>query len=190
MLAGLAQAKQRELWRSIHALGIPNVGMQTAKDLARHFKSLDSLRDAKHEDYLTFLRYNKKNGKAVYEAIIEGIRETIAGCILAYFKSPEHRDWVKIMADNGLNTSESSSPSTVTALAGKTFVLTGTLPTLGRDEAQGLIEKAGGKVSSSVSKKTDYVVAGEEAGSKLTKAQELGVAVIDEEALKRLLSQA
>jgi DNA ligase (NAD+) len=91
------------------------------------------------------------------------------------------------MRSAGLNLIEVASAATVAGVAGKTFVLTGTLPTLGRDEARDLIEKAGGKVSGSVSKKTDYVVAGEEAGSKLTKAQELGVAVIDEAALRALL---
>ena len=88
---------------------------------------------------------------------------------------------------SGLNLAEAAIASAVAGVAGKTFVLTGTLPTLGRDDARDLIEKAGGKVSGSVSKKTDYVVAGEEAGSKLAKAQELGVPVIDEEALRKLL---
>jgi len=187
MQAGLEQAKQRELWRAIHALGIPNVGMQTAKDLARHFKAMDALEAAKHEDFLRFLRYNKNNGKPVYDSIVEGVGEKIAKCILSFFSDPNHKLWVKTLRESGLNLAEAAQNSVLAEIAGKTFVLTGTLPTLGRDEARDLIEKAGGNVSSSVSKKTDYVVAGEEAGSKLAKAQELGVRVIGEDELLQLL---
>jgi DNA ligase (NAD+) len=93
------------------------------------------------------------------------------------------------MRKAGLNLIEKATAQSVTAVAGKTFVLTGTLPTLGRDEARDLIEKAGGKVSGSVSKNTDYVVAGEEAGSKLTKAQELGITILGEPELRKLLGE-
>ncbi|MEY4033965.1 MAG: hypothetical protein RL492_1159 [Verrucomicrobiota bacterium] len=185
MVAGLAQAKQRELWRAIHALGIPNVGMQTAKDLARHFQSMDALEAAKPSDLL-HTKVGKKGGVS-YESVISGVGVEVSESILSFFSDPNHRDWVQAMRSAGLNLIEAASAATVAGVAGKTFVLTGTLPTLGRDEARDLIEKAGGKVSGSVSKKTDYVVAGEEAGSKLTKAQELGVAVIDEAALRALL---
>ena len=185
MLAGLAQAKQRELWRAIHALGIPNVGMQTAKDLARHFKSMDALEAARSEDLLV-TKVGKKGGVS-YESVISGVGVEVSESILSFFSDPNHRDWVKAMRAAGLNLVEAAAAGSVEGVAGKTFVLTGTLPTLGRDEARDLIEKAGGKVSGSVSKKTDYVVAGEEAGSKLTKAQELGVAVIDEAGLRGLL---
>ena len=189
MMSGLAAAKQRELWRSIHALGIPNVGMQTAKDLARHFKSMDALESAQLEKFLIFLRYNKKTGEPIYDSVIEGIGDKVAHCILIFFKDPHHRDWVKVMRESGLNLIESNTTNSVSDIAGKTFVLTGTLPTLGRDEARDLIEKAGGKVSGSVSKNTDYVVAGEEAGSKLTKAQELGITILGEPELRKLLSK-
>ena len=185
MVAGLAQAKQRELWRAIHALGIPNVGMQTAKDLARHFQTMDALEAAKPSDLL-HTKVGKKGGVS-YESVISGVGVEVSESILSFFSDPNHRDWVQAMRSAGLNLIEAASAATVAGVAGKTFVLTGTLPTLGRDEARDLIEKAGGKVSGSVSKKTDYVVAGEEAGSKLTKAQELGVAVIDEAALRALL---
>ena len=189
MMSGLATAKQRELWRSIHALGIPNVGMQTAKDLARHFKSMDALESAQLEKFLIFLRYNKKTGEPIYDSVIEGIGDKVAHCILIFFKDPHHRDWVKVMRESGLNLIESNTTNSVSDIAGKTFVLTGTLPTLGRDEARDLIEKAGGKVSGSVSKNTDYVVAGEEAGSKLTKAQELGITILGEPELRKLLGE-
>ena len=185
MLAGLAQAKQRELWRAIHALGIPNVGTQTAKDLARHFKSLDALEAARSADLL-HTKVGKKGG-VTHEAVIPGVGVEVSESILSYFSDPNHRDWVRAMHAAELNLVEAATAAAVEGVAGKTFVLTGTLPTLGRDEARDLIEKAGGKVSGSVSKKTDYVVAGEEAGSKLTKAQELGVPVLDEAGLRKLL---
>ena len=185
MLAGLAQAKQRELWRAIHALGIPNVGTQTAKDLARHFKSLDALEAARSADLL-HTKIGKKGG-VTHEAVIPGVGVEVSESILSYFSDPNHRDWVRAMREAGLNLVEAAAAAAVAGIAGKTFVLTGTLPTLGRDEARDLIEKAGGKVSGSVSKKTDYVVAGEEAGSKLAKAQELGVPVLDEDGLRKLL---
>jgi DNA ligase (NAD+) len=185
MLAGLAQAKQRELWRAIHALGIPNVGTQTAKDLARHFKSLDALEAARSADLL-HTKIGKKGG-VTHEAVIPGVGVEVSESILSYFSDPNHRDWVRAMREAGLNLVEAAAAAAVAGIAGKTFVLTGTLPTLGRDEARDLIEKAGGKVSGSVSKKTDFVVAGEEAGSKLTKAQELGVPVLDEDGLRKLL---
>ena len=185
MMAGLEQAKQRELWRAIHALGIPNVGMQTAKDLARHFKSMDALESAQPGDLL-LTKVGKKGGVS-YESVISGVGVEVSESILSFFSDPNHRDWVKAMRAAGLNLVEAAAAGSVEGVAGKTFVLTGTLPSLGRDEARDLIEKAGGKVSGSVSKKTDYVVAGEEAGSKLTKAQELGVAILDEAGLRALL---
>jgi len=159
--------------------------MQTAKDLARHFKSMDALEAARSEDLLV-TKVGKKGGVS-HESVISGVGVEVSESILSFFSDPNHRDWVKAMRAAGLNLVEAAAAGSVEGVAGKTFVLTGTLPTLGRDEARDLIEKAGGKVSGSVSKKTDYVVAGEEAGSKLTKAQELGVAVIDEAGLRALL---
>ena len=186
MMAALEAAKGRELWRAIHALGIPNVGMQTAKDLARHFKSLDALAHAKPGDLLVTTVGAK--GGISHESVVSGVGAKVSESILAFFSDPNHRDWLKAMRKAGLNLEDAASEAAaVAAVAGKTFVLTGTLPSLSRDEARDLIEKAGGKVSGSVSKKTDYVVAGEEAGSKLDKAQELGVAVIDEAGLRKLL---
>ncbi len=185
MMAGLEQAKQRELWRAIHALGIPNVGMQTAKDLSRHFKSMDALESAQASDLL-ITKVGKKGGVS-YESVISGVGVEVSESILSFFSDPNHRDWVKAMRMAGLNLVEAAAAGSVEGIAGKTFVLTGTLPTLGRDEARDMIEKAGGKVSGSVSKNTHYVVAGEEAGSKLTKAQELGVAILDEAGLRKLL---
>jgi DNA ligase (NAD+) len=188
MMAGLEQAKQRELWRAIHALGIPNVGMQTAKDLARHFKSMDALEAAQYGYYIKPVYGVKGQRLKEVQNTIEGIGKKIAESITSFFSDPNHRDWVKAMRTAELNLVEVAAAGSVEGVAGKTFVLTGTLPTLGRDEARDLIEKAGGKVFTTVSKKTDYVVAGEEAGSKLTKAQELGVKVIDEATLRAILN--
>jgi DNA ligase (NAD+) len=159
--------------------------MQTAKDLARHFKSMDALEAAQPTDLLV-TKVGKKGGVS-YESVISGVGIEVSESILSFFSDPNHRDWVKAMRAAGLNLVEAAAAGSVEGVAGKTFVLTGTLPTLGRDEARDLIEKAGGKVSGSVSKKTDYVVAGEEAGSKLTKAQEIGVAILDEAGLRALL---
>ena len=188
MMAGLEQAKQRELWRAIHALGIPNVGMQTAKDLSRHFKSMDALETAQYGYYIKPVFGVKGQRLKETENVIEGIGKKIAESITSFFSDPNHRDWVKAMRAAGLNLVEAAAAGSVEGIAGKIFVLTGTLPTLGRDEARDLIEKAGGKVFSTVSKKTDYVVAGEEAGSKLTKAQEIGVKIIDETMLRAILN--
>lgn len=185
MVKSIVTAKNRELWRSIHALGIPNVGMQTAKDLARHFQSLDALAKAKLDDFL--ITHVGKKGGVSTESIISGVGVEVSKSITSFFSDPNHRDWVKMMQKAELNLIEKNSTQAVAAVAGKTFVLTGTLPSLSRDEARELIEKAGGKVSGSVSKITDFVVAGEEAGSKLTKAQELGIKVLDETGLRKLL---
>lgn len=186
MVAALESAKSRELWRAIHALGIPNVGMQTAKDLARHFKSLAALAEAKTED-LVITTVGAKGGIS-HESVVTGIGAKVSESILAFFSDPNHCDWLAAMRKAGLNLEDSAAAAAaVDGIAGKTFVLTGTLPVLSRDEARDMIEKAGGKVSGSVSKKTDYVVAGSEAGSKLDKAQELGVTVLDEAGLRKLL---
>ncbi len=188
LLAALEASKQRELWRLIHALGIPNVGMQTAKDLARHFRDLDQISSA---DYGQFRQQQRgKNGQLLKGEIslISGVGAVVAQSILSWFSDPAHRARIEALRAAGLNFFDQSSVSTAAGVAGKTFVLTGTLPTLGRDAAREKIEQAGGKVSGSVSAKTDFVVAGAEAGSKLAKAQSLGIAILDEPALLALLA--
>lgn len=175
LLEAIEASKRAELWRFIHGLGIPHVGAAAAKDLARTFGSLDRLANAQREDLL-----REK------ESVIGGIGETMVVALLAFFAEPRNKRVVDELIAVGV---QPVVPSTGSALAGKTFVLTGTLPTLTRDEATAKIEAAGGKVSSGVSKKTSYVLAGEEAGSKLEKARALGVAVIDEAEFKRLLGE-
>jgi DNA ligase (NAD+) len=173
LLTAIEASKTAELWRFINGLGIPHVGAAAAKDLARKFGGLEPLAAARYEDFI--------QEKA---SVIGGIGETMALAILAFFNEPRNRAVVNELVTAGVRP---TVPAAGNALAGKTFVLTGTLPTLTRDDATARIEAAGGKVSSAVSKKTHYVVAGEEAGSKLEKAQALGVPVIDEAELRRLL---
>jgi DNA ligase (NAD+) len=179
LLAAIAAAKQCELWRLIHGLGIPHVGVSASKDLAAHFRDIRKLAEAKREDFLL----------AKKESVIAGIGETMADAITGFFNQPHNRVLVDDLLAAGVQPqAPAAKAATGTALAGKTFVLTGTLPTLTRDAASAMVEAAGGKVSGSVSKKTSYVLAGAEAGSKLDKAKELGVPVIDEVEFRRLIS--
>ena len=177
LLAALEAAKRCELWRLIHGLGIPHVGVSAAKDLAAHFRDLEKLAGAKVEDFIA----NK-------ESVISGIGETMAVAITGFFSDKRNRALVEGLLEVGLKPVAPEKPvGGSTIFAGRTFVLTGTLPTLTRDEAAAMIEVAAGKVSGSVSKKTSYVLAGAEAGSKLDKAKELGVPVIDEAEFLRML---
>ncbi|WP_374406941.1 NAD-dependent DNA ligase LigA [Hydrogenophaga sp.] len=174
VLDALEKSKQTTLPRFLFGLGIRHVGEATAKDLARHFGGLDAIMDASVEQLLE----------------VRDVGPVVAESIRTFFEQPHNREVVEQLRACGL-TWEEGAPVERAAqtLAGKTFVLTGTFPTLKRDEAKELLEAAGAKVSGSVSKKTDYVVAGEEAGSKLDKARELGVAVIDEAAMLGLLGK-
>ncbi len=172
LLRAIEASKEAELWRVIHGLGIQQVGATTARDLARVFHSLDELADATLE--------------ALVE--VEGIGEKSAEGIRAYFDLEANRKLIDELMALGLKpTAPEERPAEGGAFDGKVFVLTGTLPTMTRTGARALIEAAGGKVSSSVSKKTDFVLAGSDAGSKLTKAENLGVEIIDEDRLKEML---
>ncbi len=175
LLEAIEASKRAELWRYIHGLGIPHVGAAAAKDLARKFGGLERLATASYEDFI--------RDKV---SVIGGIGETMALAMLAYFKEPRNRAVVEELVKVGV---QPVVPLSGSSLAGKTFVLTGTLPTLTRDDATAKIEAAGGKVSSGVSKKTSYVLAGAEAGSKLEKATALGVTVIDEAEFLRMVNE-
>ena len=182
LLDALEKSKQTTLPRFVFGLGIRHVGEATAKALARHFGKLDAIMGVTAEDAPTPERL----------AEVDDIGPIVAQSIHTFFQQPHNREVVEQLRACGL-TWEEHEPAAVAApkpLSGKTFVITGTLPSLSRDEAKDLVEAAGGKVAGSVSKKTDYVVAGAEAGSKLAKAQELGVAVIDEAGLRALLDSA
>jgi DNA ligase (NAD+) len=156
----------------LFGLGIRHVGEATAKALARHFGQIDAIMDASEEQLL----------------VVNDVGPTVAQSIRTFFDQAHNREGVEQLRACGIHwpvlDAASDAPK---ALAGLTFVITGTLPTLGRDAAKDLIEAAGAKVSGSVSKKTSFVLAGTEAGSKLDKARELGVAVIDEAALRQML---
>ncbi|HEY5079213.1 MAG TPA: NAD-dependent DNA ligase LigA [Opitutaceae bacterium] len=179
LLAAVERSKNAELWRFIHGLGIPHVGAAAAKDLASRFGGLEALSQSKHEDYI--------GGK---ESLIAGIGETMASAIIDHFNQPINRTLVRDLIRAGVAPKAPAARTKGTGpLLGKIFVLTGTLPKLTRDEAAARIEAAGGKVSSSVSKKTSYVLAGSDAGSKLDKAKELGVEVIAESDLLKMLQE-
>ena len=173
LIDGLAKSKHTTLGRFLFALGIRHVGETTAKDLAKHFGSLDRILDASEAQLLE----------------VNDVGPVVAQSIHTFFAQAHNREVVEQLRACGItwDEHEGTADTAPKPLAGKTFVLTGTLPTLTRDDAKDMIEAAGGKVSGSVSKKTDYVVAGAEAGSKLDKARELGVTVIDEDALRGLL---
>ena len=175
LLAAIETSKATTLARFIFALGIRNVGETTAKDLARHFGSLDRLIAATETDLLA----------------VRDVGPIVAQSIVQFFAEPHNLGVVRKLQAAGVHWPESDGmQQSAGILAGKTLVLTGTLPSLTRDAAKEMIETAGGKVAGSVSKKTDYVVAGEEAGSKLARAQELGVPILDEAGLLALLAPA
>jgi DNA ligase (NAD+) len=173
LLEAIEKSKQTTLPRFLFGLGIRHVGEATAKALARYFGHLDAIMNASEAALLD----------------VDDVGPVVAQSIRTFFDQAHNREVVEqlracgVMWEEGAPAERAPQP-----LSGKTFVITGTLPTLGRDEAKDLLEAAGGKVAGSVSKKTDYVVAGAEAGSKLTKALELGVKVIDENQLMELLN--
>lgn len=173
LVDALAQARQTTLGRFLFGLGIRHVGEATAKELARHFGSLDAIMAASEEVLLQ----------------VADVGPVVAHSLTTFFAEPHNREVVQQLRAAGVRWPEGEpAASTALPLAGQTFVLTGTLPTLSRDQAKAMLEAAGAKVAGSVSKKTHCVVAGAEAGSKLDKARELGLRVIDEAGLLELLA--
>jgi DNA ligase (NAD+) len=171
LVAAIAAARQQPLSRLLFGLGIRHVGAQAAQLLARHFGSLDAMMTATAQQL----------------GDVRGIGDIIASSVAGYFEDPTARALLEKLRAHGVRFDEPNAVQADGPFTGATIVLTGTLPTLSRGEATALIEKAGGRITSSVSKKTTFVVAGEEAGSKLDKARELGVPVIDEaELLQRV----
>lgn len=173
ILAAIEESKQNHPARLLAALAIRNVGRNTARDIMKHFSSLEELIAASREQLTA----------------IDDVGETTADCILDFFAREENRAIMDKLRAAGVNMAMPEEKAASSVLAGMTLVVTGTLPTLGRKEVTELIEKNGGKCAGSVSKKTDLVVAGEATGSKLTKAQELGIKVIDEAELLRMIGQ-
>lgn len=172
LLDAIEKSKQNDAYKLLTGLGIPNVGKAAAKAIMKHFKTMEHLQNASIEELTA----------------VNDIGEVSAECIRNFFTDEKNREIIARLRAYGVNMDAAESETIESVLSGKTVVVTGTLPTLGRKEAQELIEKYGGKAAGSVSKKTDYVLAGENAGSKLTKAQELGIPVISEEELKAMLN--
>lgn len=171
LLSAIEKSKSNDLPKLIFALGIRHIGLGSAKLICKKLKTIDAFFTVDTQTLTS----------------IDDIGETMARSVVEYFANPRVREIIDRIKDAGVNTEYLSDESSGTKLSGMTFVLTGTLPTLGRKEASELIEKNGGKVTGSVSKKTTMVVAGEEAGSKLDKAKELGIPVIDEEEFLNML---
>jgi len=173
LLAELEKSKSCELDAFLFAIGIPNIGRKTARDLMNHFGSLEMLMCAGEEELVG----------------IEDVGGIVAASITEFFSQDENMRFVRRLLDCGVNPQVQQQEAAGTLFAGMTFVLTGTLPSLSRAQAEELIRKHGGKASGSVSKKTSVVLAGESAGSKLEKAQKLGVRIMDEAEFLNLIDE-
>lgn len=173
LINSIQKSKDNELYRLVYALGIRNIGLKAAKLLCEHFLTVNDLMNAKAEDFES----------------IDGFGSVMAQSLENYFSLESTKQLIADLKDLGLKMKPSEQKISGGVFEGKTFVLTGTLPTMTRSEASKIIEQNGGKTSSSVSKKTSYVLAGEEAGSKLTKAQKLGIEVISEEQFLSMINK-
>jgi DNA ligase (NAD+) len=173
LISAIQGSKQPPFWRLINALGLRYVGEATAQVLAQHFRNLEDLGQASEEELLQ----------------VEGVGEQVASSIVEYFQNPRNQELLRKLKEAGVR-EQRLAPRTAGPLAGQTFVFTGGLGRLSREEAKALVTARGGKVSSSVSAKTDYVVAGAEPGSKYARAKELGVTILDEAAFEELLRRS
>ena len=172
LIRSIAQSKSTSLPRFIFGLGIRHVGESTAKDLAKYFGTMQALMDAQMEDLLT----------------VNDVGPVVANSIISFMSESHNREVIEQLLASGIEFQVEKQIAGVD-LSGQTFVLTGTLPTMSRDHAKALLEAAGAKVAGSVSQKTSYVVAGSDAGSKLEKANELGIPILDEDALMKILGR-
>ncbi len=172
LIRSIAQSKSTSLPRFIFGIGIRHVGESTAKDLAKYFGTMQALMDAQMEDLLT----------------VNDVGPVVANSIISFMSESHNREVIEQLLASGIEFQVEEQIASVD-LSGKTFVLTGTLPTMSRDQAKALLEAAGAKVAGSVSQKTSYVVAGSDAGSKLEKANELGIPILDEDALMKILGR-
>ena len=171
LLDAVERSKTPELYRFIYALGIPNVGVKTAKDLVNKFKSIEGLKSATFDELVS----------------VQDVGDIVAKCVLEFFQEEKVLDTIDELLKLGVNPSFEEKVIVESSFNGKTVVVTGTLQNYSRGEIKAKLESLGAKVSGSVSKKTDYVIAGEEAGSKLTKAQDLGVTVLSEEEFEKMV---
>lgn len=173
LLAAIEKSKENEAYQLLTGLGIPNVGKAAAKAILKEFKSMERLEQADVETLTA----------------VNDIGEISAGCIVDFFAEEKNKKLMERLRSYGVNMEEKETETAGTIFEGMTFVITGTLPGMERKEAAALVESQGGKVTGSVSKKTTYLLAGENAGSKLAKAQDLGIDVIDETQFKTMLHQ-
>ncbi len=174
LLNAINKSRENDIDRLIFGLGIRFVGLKGAKNVGRHFKSIDRLKEAKYEDLVE----------------VEEVGDKMANSILEFFKQEQNLNLIKKLKDAGVNFQLKAQDTEINKIfEGKTFALTGTLNNYKRSDVQKIIEDRGGKVSSSVSKKTDFVLAGAEAGSKLAKAAELNVKIISEEEFQKMISE-
>ena len=171
LLDAVERSKTPELYRFIYALGIPNVGVKTAKDLVNKFKSIEGLKNATFDELVS----------------VQDVGDIVAKCVLEFFQQEKVLATIDELLKLGVNPSFEEQVIVESSFNGKTVVVTGTLQNYSRGEIKAKLESLGAKVSGSVSKKTDYVIAGEEAGSKLTKAQDLGVTVLSEEEFEKMI---
>ena len=171
LIDSINKSKENDLYRLITALGIRHVGGKASKVLARKYKTMENLLNANFEQL----------------SQINDIGEVMANSIIEFFMQEQTKDLIEKLKNAGVNMNCLEEESDDKRFEGKTFVLTGSLELFTRKEAEDIIEKLGGKTSSSVSKKTDYVLAGEDAGSKLTKAQSLGINIISETDFKEMI---
>ena len=177
LLREINESKTKNWHKQLYGLGIPHVGEANAKSLSKNFKSIEEL--------INSVKKSPENISNIY-----GFGNEITDAIIKWFDNSKNQNLIKELKSIGFSLKENNSnnkPNESNLLNSKTFVLTGTLNSITRDEAKELIENAGGKVSSSISKKTDFLLSGEQPGSKLKKAQELGVKIINENEFKLLL---
>ncbi|MGH8708737.1 MAG: helix-hairpin-helix domain-containing protein, partial [Burkholderiales bacterium] len=196
VLASIERSRDTTLARFVYALGIPGVGEEVAKILARHFGALDALLEADWErlgaEKESLRKENaklKRRGEPLEPVPLEGIGPEIMESVRQFLREPHNREVIGRLTDPRTGVRVRDESRAAPARTAKTFVLTGTLPGMSRDEAKSLIESKGHKVVGSVSTSTDYVVAGDEPGSKLERARELGIEVLDEKALKDTLER-
>ncbi|MGC4012581.1 MAG: helix-hairpin-helix domain-containing protein [Pseudomonas sp.] len=172
LLKAIEDSKKNDIDRLITGLGIKNIGRQAGAELKKHFKSLHELEKASYDELVA----------------INDVESITATSLVDFFEVEENRNMLRRLEDAGMNfTSYQEENTTDQRFMGATFVITGTLPTMGRSEMEELVKKYGGKVSGSVSKNTKYLIAGENAGSKLTKAQDLGITILTEEEVLTML---
>ena len=171
LLSAIERSKTPELYRFIYSLGIPNVGVKTAKDLVNKFKSIEGLKNATFEELI----------------LVQDVGDIVAKCVLEFFNEEKVLNTIEELFNLGVNPSYEEAVIIESSFSGKIVVVTGSLQKYSRSEIKAKLESLGAKVSGSVSKKTDYVIAGDEAGSKLTKAQDLGITILTEDEFEKII---